>query len=143
MQIAFLYGLFAVFATLVNLVSQWTALQMLSPLHLSRNLDFLIPLMIGTGTGLIAKYVLDKRYIFHDMSSGAAAHTKKFSLYTVMGLLTTMVFWGFELAGTWLDPQGAGRYLGGAMGLAIGYVVKYQLDKTFVFEATDGFRPRS
>ena len=26
-------------------------------------------------------------------------------------------------------------YLGGALGLAIGYVVKYQLDKRFVFTA--------
>ena len=42
-----------------------------------------------------------------------------------MGLATTVIFWGFETKEM--------RYLGGIIGLAIGYLTKYHLDKRYVF----------
>ena len=79
------------------------------------------------------KYLLDKRWIFFDDDAGLKSHGKKFTLYTVMGILTTAVFWGSETA-FWLIWRTDGmRELGAILGLAVGYVVKYQLDRRFVF----------
>ena len=50
-----------------------------------------------------------------------------------MGLATTVIFWGFEFGFQYLFATKEMRYLGGALGLAIGYVAKYLLDKRFVF----------
>ena len=58
----------------------------------------------GTLVGLVVKYLLDKRWIFADTSTGVKAHGKKFSLYTAMGLVTTAIFWGTETA-FWLMWQ--------------------------------------
>nr|WP_247887257.1 GtrA family protein [Azospirillum sp. SYSU D00513] len=121
------YTAFAVVATAVNLLTQWC----LFALYAGPGAVY-AALALGTLTGLVAKYVLDKRWIFDDRSTGAAAHARKFSLYTLMGVFTTVIFWGTELA---FDALGGGswRYVGGALGLAIGYVVKYRLDRRFVF----------
>ena len=85
--------------------------------------------------GLAAKYLLDKRWIFNDLGTGLWTHTRKFSLYTLMGVITTAVFWGTELLFDILSPDGRMRFVGGALGLAIGYALKYRLDNRFVFEA--------
>jgi hypothetical protein len=44
-----------------------------------------------------------------------------------------LIFWGFEFTFEYLFETKALRYLGGVIGLCIGYVVKYQLDKRYVF----------
>ena len=126
------YAIFAVLASLVNLATQAASLQLYSG-----ELGLTIALILGTGTGLLTKYLLDKRWIFFDMSAGAAAHGKTFSLYTATGILTTGIFWGLEYAFDGLTPDGRWRYLGGAIGLAIGYIVKFQLDRRFVFAVAD------
>jgi putative flippase GtrA len=50
-----------------------------------------------------------------------------------MGVLTTIIFWAIELAFEHIYQTKEMRYLGGIIGLAIGYIIKYQLDKRFVF----------
>jgi hypothetical protein len=50
-----------------------------------------------------------------------------------MGLATTVIFWGFEFGFEYLFATKEMRYLGGIIGLAIGYVTKYHLDKRYVF----------
>ena len=89
--------------------------------------------MVGTGVGLIIKYVLDKKFIFRFRPQNTAHDGRTFLLYTVMGGLTTVIFWGFELGFEHLFGSREMRYLGGVIGLAIGYLAKYQLDKRFVF----------
>jgi putative flippase GtrA len=64
-----------------------------------------------------------------------AHDTQTFALYTIMGLLTTVVFWGFEWGFHWAFETKEMRYLGGVIGLAIGYLIKYHLDKRFVFKS--------
>ncbi|ETX12785.1 hypothetical protein OCH239_17115 [Roseivivax halodurans JCM 10272] len=122
------YAGFAVLATLANLGVQRAVLSLGDGGQV-----FLAALFLGTLAGLVLKYMLDKRWIFDDHSTGVAAHGRKFSLYTIMGLVTTAIFWGVETA-FWLafqtDPM---RELGAILGLAIGYVVKYRLDRRFVF----------
>jgi putative flippase GtrA len=128
LKLALLYTLFAVIATLANIGSQEVSIR-------AYDGTFGIPLsvFVGTGVGLVVKYVLDKRWIFGFRADNVAHDTKTFALYTVMGLATTAVFWGFEFAFHALFQSKEMRYLGGVIGLAIGYLTKYQLDKRYVF----------
>ncbi|AWK90211.1 GtrA family protein [Azospirillum thermophilum] len=130
MAIAVRYAAFAAVATALNLGAQGVLLAFYDgPYRLSA------ALVLGTGVGLVAKYILDKYWIFADPSEGLANHARAFSLYTVMGLATTAVFWGTELL---FDRLFGGHWtlVGGAIGLVIGYTVKYQLDRSFVFRRT-------
>ena len=129
MRLALLYSLLAAVATMLNIGSQDLLLRLYSgPFHL------LASVVVGTGVGLVVKYVLDKRYIFRFQTRDVAHDSHTFALYAVMGLMTTAVFWGFEFGFHWLFGTSEMRYLGGILGLAIGYVVKYQLDKRYVFK---------
>ena len=87
----------------------------------------------GTVVGLIIKYILDKRWIFYDLGTGVTNHGRKFSLYTAMGLVTTAIFWGMETAFWVIWQTDIMRELGAILGLSVGYVVKYNLDRRFVF----------
>ena len=123
-----LYVAFAVLATIANLAMQRLVLAVNDGA-----VGFALAVFSGTLVGLLLKYVLDKRWIFEDRSTGAAAHSKKFLLYSAMGLITTAIFWITETA-FWLTwHTDAMRELGAVIGLAIGYTVKYQLDRRFVF----------
>lgn len=127
-RLIFRYTVFAVIATLANLATQRMVLA-----GGTSTLWFMAAVGAGTLVGLVVKYVLDKRWIFGDTSTGMKAHGKKFGLYTAMGLVTTAIFWGTETA-FWLiwqtDPM---RELGAVLGLSVGYIVKYNLDRRFVF----------
>ena len=133
MQLVLKYSLFALIATAINLGTQWLVL-------LIRNNDLwlLLALFAGTATGLVAKYILDKRWIFYYQTSGAKDDAQRFTLYTVMGLITTAIFWGMELGFHYLIGTEQAKYIGGALGLSIGYYIKYQLDKRFVFTQQHG-----
>ena len=128
--LVFRYAAFAVVAILVNLATQrlvlafdWT----------SPGMGLAAAIAAGTLTGLVVKYMLDKRWIFFDHEKGLAAHGRKFVLYTTMGLVTTAIFWGTETL-FWLIWRSDGmRELGAVLGLTVGYVTKYRLDKRFVF----------
>jgi len=122
------YGLFAALSTAINLASQYVVLL----LYVGTGA---LPLAMaaGTLTGLVAKYLLDKRWIFFDPSHGSRAHVRRFSLYTFTGLFTTAIFWGTELLFAVLSPRQWVHFMGGLLGLTIGYVVKYRLDRRFVF----------
>lgn len=126
--LVFRYAFFAVLATLANLATQRSVLWF-------GDSGILFALAVGAGTlvGLVLKYFLDKRWIFEDMSVGVKAQGRKFSLYTAMGIVTTAIFWGTETA-FWLVWQtDMMRELGAVIGLSIGYVVKYNLDRRYVF----------
>lgn len=124
------YVAFAVTAMLANLAVQRLVLAFPTPQAV---LAYPMALGAGTLTGLIIKYILDKRWIFHDFSQGLGAQSKRFSLYALMGVATTAIFWGTETL-FWLTWQThAARELGAVLGLAVGYIVKYWLDRRFVF----------
>lgn len=125
------YAVFAAIATMVNLATQHAALALAGrpPTGLA------MAMAAGTGAGLTAKYLLDKRWIFADPHTGLAAHSRKFGLYSLMGLPTTAIFWGTELAFATAFDSAAMRDVGAVLGLAIGYVAKYRLDRRFVFQA--------
>lgn len=124
----FRYAFFAVIATVINL-----AVQRIIFIFRSEESGFFLALLVGTGAGLVVKYALDKRWIFNDLATGVRSHSRKFSLYTLMGVFTTLIFWGFETGFWLLWRTDLMREAGAIIGLCIGYVVKYQLDRRFVF----------
>ncbi len=137
------YAVFAVIATVANLGTQ----RLVMPLsdHRPGWLEGMVPqglwatavfgaaMIAGTFVGLVIKYILDKRWIFFDVGTGMKQHGAKFGLYTAMGLVTTAIFWGSESLFWFVWRTEAMRELGAVLGLAVGYVVKYQLDRRFVF----------
>jgi putative flippase GtrA len=122
------YAAFAALATLANLAVQRAVLAA-DP----SQRGFVLAVVAGTAAGLVLKYALDKRWIFADRSTGLAAHGRKFTLYTAMGLVTTAIFWATETAFWLIWQTHAMREAGAVLGLAVGYLTKYQLDRRFVF----------
>lgn len=122
------YAAFAVIATVANLATQRVVLQF-------GDTGTLFALAVGAGTivGLFIKYLLDKRWIFYDLATRIKNHSRKFSLYTATGVVTTAIFWGMETAFWLIWQTDVMRELGAVIGLTIGYVVKYNLDQRFVF----------
>ncbi|WP_246448404.1 GtrA family protein [Novosphingobium flavum] len=122
------YCAFAALATLVNLGVQRVIL-------LGGHAAPVFAAAIGVGTiaGLVTKYVLDKHWIFFDRARGAKAHGAKFGRYAFFGLFTTAIFWGSETVFWLAGRTDAWREAGAVLGLAVGYVVKYRLDRKFVF----------
>ena len=50
-----------------------------------------------------------------------------------MGVFTTLIFWGTELGFNAVFASGKAKYVGAVIGLTVGYVIKYFLDRKFVF----------
>jgi putative flippase GtrA len=128
MKILILYVLFAGVATLVNI-----ACQDISLMVWAGYLAIPISMSVGTAGGLVVKYVLDKKFIFQYQSQGVADDGRKFFIYSLMGLITTAIFWLFELGFEFAFQNKGWRYFGAVLGLAIGYFIKYQLDSRYVF----------
>jgi putative flippase GtrA len=93
----------------------------------------------GTLVGLVVKYLLDKRWIFFDETRGARAQGRQFALYSLMGVATTAIFWVTETTFWFIWGTDLARETGAVIGLTIGYVTKYALDRRFVFH--DARRP--
>ena len=127
-MLAIKYAIFAIISTLFNLLFQYISN------HLYSGFGALyIAIFIGTLAGLIPKYILDKRYIFYHETESKKDDIKKFGLYTLMSVFTTIIFWGTEIVFDMLFDDENAKYLGAVIGLSIGYVVKYFLDKRYVF----------
>ena len=92
-----------------------------------------ISILVGTAMGLPLRYFLEKRYIFNFSSKNLVHDGKLFIIYSAMGVITTLIFWGMEYAFHLIYDTDFMRYLGGIIGLSIGFYVKYQLDKKYVF----------
>jgi putative flippase GtrA len=122
------YAVFAGIAIGVNLGTQAVALAVYSG-----DYSIYIAMVFGTGAGLVVKYILDKLFVFYDKTPGIGDNVKRFAVYTVMGIITTAIFWGSELLFDFLIQAEWSKFAGGAVGLTVGYTVKYILDKRFVF----------
>ena len=133
MKVAINYTIFALLATITNIGAQEISLQLYDGLY-----SVLTSVLVGTVLGLVVKYSLDKKYIFQYQITSTIHDTQTFALYSFMGVITTFVFWGFEFGFDSLFQSKEMRYIGGILGLAIGYYLKYQLDKRFVFLTRGG-----
>lgn len=128
MDLVFKYALFAVIAMLANIGTQYVGL-----LVYSGEFALYLAIVFGTAVGLLVKYALDKKYIFYYFSKGVKDDFKKFVLYSIMGIATTLIFWGFELGFDAVFKIDSAKYIGAVIGLTIGCVIKFNLDKRFVF----------
>ena len=128
-SIAILYTIFAIIAIAANIGAQDLIVR-------TYNGSFKIigSVIVGTGVGLIVKYILDKRYIFQFHAQNIVHDTQTFALYAIMGVATTVIFWSFEFGFHYIFEIKEMRYLGGIIGLIVGYLTKYYLDKRFVFK---------
>jgi putative flippase GtrA len=128
MTIAFKYSLLAVLATLINLSIQEGVVR-----TYDGSFAIYLAMALGTLAGLVSKYLLDKKTIFQFITTSHREDFIKFTLYGLTGVATTAIFWSFELGFDSLIGGKIARYIGAIIGLSIGYGVKYQLDKRYVF----------
>lgn len=122
------YAIFAAISTLFNLLFQY-----FSFLFYTGSGSLYAAMFFGTLAGLLAKYILDKKFIFYHTPKNKKDDAKKFALYSLMGVFTTIIFWGTEIVFHALSQNPNAKYIGAIIGLSIGYVIKYFLDKKFVF----------
>ena len=128
MKIAITYAFLALIAMATNIGTQDLTTRIYGgAFHIP------VSMIAGTAVGLFVKYVLDKRFIFSFRANSVAHDGYIFVLYTVMGILTTAMFWIVELGFDHLFSTREMRYVGAALGLTLGYVTKYRLDKRYVF----------
>ncbi|MGF6966428.1 hypothetical protein OKW43_003456 [Paraburkholderia sp. WC7.3g] len=127
-RLVIFYAIFAAISIAANI-----GLQKLSLMTYSGAFSVPLSVVVGTGGGLVVKFVLDKRWIFRYRHRDLSHGIQSFLLYTVMGLATTAIFWGFEFGADAIYHSEPARFTGGVIGLVIGYIVKYRLDKKFVF----------
>ncbi len=88
----------------------------------------------GTATALILKYVLDRNYIFYANNKGFSGDLYRFFIYTLFGLFTTLLFWAVEWTFIKVFSNPYARYMGATLGASIGYVLKYLMDRRWVFK---------
>ena len=127
-MIALKYLVFAVMATALNLLTQALCLELYAGPY-----ALYIAMAFGTAAGLVSKYVLDKRYIFAYRPVSHIDDAHRFVFYTATGVVTTALFWATEIVFDTLWRHELAKYAGAILGLSIGYLLKYQLDKRFVF----------
>jgi len=128
-MIAIKYTFFALIATAFNLAFQYLSLfiyQDFGSLYLA--------MFIGTLVGLVCKYILDKKFIFYHTPKNKTHDLKKFIAYAFTGIFTTVIFWGTEIEFNIYFKDENAKYIGAMIGLSIGYITKYFLDKKYVFK---------
>jgi len=123
------YIIFAIIATVANLFSQFLFLK-----YYCGKGSLLVAMIIGTFIGLIIKYILDKNFIFYYVINEKNKEAKKFYLYSIIGVFTTLIFWSFEISFNIIFKNEIAKYFGALLGLSIGYILKYTLDKKIVFK---------
>lgn len=128
LRIAVVYTAIAVLATAANLASQAAVVAAYRGPHAVE-----LSIAVGTLVGTPIKYPLEKRWIFTFVSRSLIHDSRVLALYLFMGLFTTAVFWAVEYGFHLAFHTDQMRYVGGAIGLALGFFIKYHLDKRFVF----------
>lgn len=128
LELSLRYAAFAVVAVIANLAAQRLVLAFGEGAG-----HFVLAVGLGTAVGLVVKYLLDRRWIFGDRTAGLVATGRQFGRYTATGVVTTAIFWVTETAFWVIWQTHAMREAGAVIGLTIGYVLKYRLDRAFVF----------
>lgn len=124
------YIIFAILATLLNTVTQFLIFNIYFG-----SFKLYVAILAGTLVGLIFKYYLDRRYVFNQNTTlKMKREATTFSLYSLMGVITTIIFWCIEIFFDYMIDYYWSKYLGAVIGLGVGYTIKFYLDKNFVFD---------
>jgi len=129
MMTPFKYAIFALIAILVNLAVQ----ALFTELTPAMSYKLMYALLLGTAAGFFTKYELDRLFIFHKDFEGIKKESRQIGFYAATGFLTTIIFWAIEYGFVVVWQHRLSQYMGGLAGLSIGYVVKYHLDRKYVF----------
>jgi putative flippase GtrA len=130
-MIALKYGIFAIISTVINIIFQYFSFSIYTGVG-----SLYLAMSVGTLSGLVCKYILDKKYIFYHTTNNKMDDAKTFTLYSLMGIVTTVIFWVTEISFDIIFADERAKYAGAIIGLSIGYTVKYFLDKKYVFRAS-------
>lgn len=122
------YAATAVLSVLANLVAQEATVQGVPEAHL------MVSIIVGTLVGFFIKYVVDKVWTFRERYTTPAGEAQRITLSGLFSVLTTLIFWGFELGFHAIWQTDFAKYLGAVLGLSIGYVLKFWLDRHHVFK---------
>ena len=127
--IALVYALMSFLTTASNIVTQaiWV-------LKYKGAFSIELSVLAETAVGFPIKYSMEKKHVFAFKTVSLGHDTSFFTLYALMGIFTTAIFWSVEFVFHFLFDNDVMRYLSGALGLAIGSFIKYRLDKRFVFK---------
>ncbi|HOV13454.1 MAG TPA: GtrA family protein [Spirochaetota bacterium] len=138
-----LYLIFAIFSTLINLLTQIGVERVLFSLNIDFfsmvvvdkiTLNIIIKMFIATVISFIFKFIVDKIVIFQDKTTNLVSNLKKIVIYGSFAVFTTLIFWGFELGFKFVFHFQYSEYIGGTLGLIIGYTLKFLLDSRYVFK---------
>ncbi len=136
----FLYILFAVCSTILNFTVQKISEAVLYSFNsniltfsLYKNIDIatLLKLGIATIAAFVFKYLADRFLVFKkEKYTTAQKEIAGIGLYTLFSVFTTLLFWAVQLS---FKVYFQLEYIGLILGLAVGYTLKFFLDKYFVF----------
>jgi putative flippase GtrA len=132
-RLAVVYALIAAIATLANVGCQALSIALYhGPYRIA------VSVLIGTAAGLPIKYLLEKRHVFGFETKSLTQDSRLFIVYSFFGVFTTAVFWITEYVFHIAFGTDLLRYVGAVMGLTLGTILRYQLDKRFVFVTGPG-----
>lgn len=126
------YSLCALIATAVNIGIQFVSMSV----YLGSD-SLYVAMLLGTIGGLGMKYNLDKIFVFNYQTKNFSEDGKKFIIYSLLGIVTTIIFWAVEITFDALSDSPVAKYIGALLGLSIGYVIKYFLDRRYVFTSKE------
>ena len=92
----------------------------------------MIALAVGTAGGLCVKYAWDLCVVF-SWAKPQWRNPQQFASYGLTGVLTTLIFWGFESLAWLASGNHLIREAGALIGLSLGYWIKFVIDRRFVF----------
>jgi len=127
-RVAIIYSGAALIAMAINLLTQRAVL-----LFLTNDAGLILAMVAGTATGFAVKYVLDRHFIFFHTTESLPVEMRILARYAVSAVFTTLMFWLSEYLFWVIWQTHLMRELGAIIGLVSGYVIKYNLDKHFVF----------
>jgi putative flippase GtrA len=126
------YVLIAIVSTVLNLAAQSLVVRYFDIRYVIE-----LSILIGTVVGMPPRYVLEKKYVFFFVSNDIKHDSKLFFFYSFYGVFTTLIFWSVEYMFHIYFAADFMRYVGGLVGLSIGFYLKYQIDKKYVFNSKD------
>ena len=130
-QLILLYIFFAILAIAANLLVQRIIIGAASSIIEDTKWLLMLAICGGTISGLVIKYILDKNWIFAYKYKSDIS--ENFMRYSATGIITTFIFWSSELLFWFIWNTHFMREIGALCGLSMGYVLKFYLDKKFVF----------
>lgn len=129
-KITLLYSLFSALSILINLCCQMLSISLYKGAY-----SIEISIAAGIIFGFPVRYILEKHYIFKFQSKNIQHDGMLFLLYSILSIFTTTIFLTIEYGFHLIFSNDMLRYLGGAIGLVLGCIVKYHLDKKYVFKS--------